>query len=163
MQAKEMKGQRNFFSNLIKKIKSKHNYDDFQPQKVIDKINGKKDLYIVPIDEEFNPEIKIKQDVVAILDKSRDEILSKLIKYWDSTKDKAELYKWKIDFPLNSFIGVKFSDSISESKFQFKSEELVNETATTWFKAKLNVIDTNMQVKISAMTAENELVLEAAI
>ena len=158
-----MKNQTILFSNILNKLKSKHNYDNFQPQKVIEKINGKKDLYIVPVDEEFDPELKIKKDVVGILDKNRDEILTKLIKYWDETKDKAELFKWKIDFPLNSLIGVKFSDSISESKFQFKSEELVNETATTWFKAKLNIIDTNMQVKVSAMTSENELVLEAAI
>ena len=58
---------------------------------------------------------------------------------------------------------MKFSDSISESKFQFKSEDLVNDTATTWFKAKLNIIDTNMQVKVSSMPSENELVLEAAV
>ncbi len=139
-----MKYQTKLFSNILKKIKSQFDYDNFQPQKVIDKINGKKDLYIVPVDEEFDPELKIKKDVVGILEKNRDEILSKLIKYWDDTKDKAELFKWKIDFPLNSLIGVKFSDSISESKFQFKSEELVNDTATTWFKAKLNIIDTNM-------------------
>ncbi|WP_295364389.1 hypothetical protein [uncultured Succinivibrio sp.] len=158
-----MKYQTKLFSNILKKIKSQFDYDNFQPQKVIDKINGKKDLYIVPQDEEFDPELKIKKDVVGILDKNRDEILSKIIKYWDDSKDKAELFKWKIDFPLNSFIGVKFSDSISESKFQFKSEELVNDTATTWFKAKLNIIDTNMQVKVSAMPSVNELVLEAAI
>jgi len=158
-----MKYQTKLFSNILKKIKSQFDYDNFQPQKVIDKINGKKDLYIVPQDEEFDPELKIKKDVVGILDKNRDEILSKIIKYWDDSKDKAELFKWKIDFPLNSFIGVKFSDSISESKFQFKSEELVNDTATTWFKAKLNIIDTNMQVKVSAMPSVNELVLEAAV
>ena len=158
-----MKYQTKLFSNILKKIKSQFDYDNFQPQKVIDKINGKKDLYIVPVDEEFDPELKIKKDVVGILDKNRDEILSKIIKYWDDSKDKAELFKWKIDFPLNSFIGVKFSDSISESKFQFKSEELVNDTATTWFKAKLNIIDTNMQVKVSAMPSVNELVLEAAV
>ncbi|SFS62613.1 hypothetical protein SAMN02910357_01285 [Succinivibrio dextrinosolvens] len=158
-----MKYQTKLFSNILKKIKSQFDYDNFQPQKVIDKINGKKDLYIVPVDEEFDPELKIKKDVVGILEKNRDEILSKLIKYWDDTKDKAELFKWKIDFPLNSLIGVKFSDSISESKFQFKSEELVNDTATTWFKAKLNIIDTNMQVKVSAMPSVNELVLEAAV
>ena len=158
-----MKYQTKLFSNILKKIKSQFDYDNFQPQKVIDKINGKKDLYIVPQDEELDPELKIKKDVVGILDKNRDEILSKIIKYWDDSKDKAELFKWKIDFPLNSFIGVKFSDSISESKFQFKSEELVNDTATTWFKAKLNIIDTNMQVKVSAMPSVNELVLEAAI
>jgi hypothetical protein len=158
-----MKYQTKLFSNILKKIKSQFDYDNFQPQKVIDKINGKKDLYIVPQDEEFDPELKIKKDVVGILDKNRDEILSKIIKYWDDSKDKAELFKWKIDFPLNSFIGVKFSDSISESKFQFKSEDLVNDTATTWFKAKLNIIDTNMQVKVSAMPSENELVLEAAV
>ncbi|WP_031491155.1 hypothetical protein [Succinivibrio dextrinosolvens] len=158
-----MKYQTKLFSNILKKIKNQFDYDNFQPQKVIEKINGKKDLYIVPVDEEFDPELKIKKDVVGILDTNRDEILTKLIKYWDDTKDKAELFKWKIDFPLNSLIGVKFSDSISESKFQFKSEELVNDTATTWFKAKLNTIDTNMQVKVSAMPSVNELVLEAAI
>jgi len=158
-----MKYQTKLFSNLLKKNKTQVDYDNFQPQKVIEKINGKKDLFIVPVDEEFDPELKIKKDVVGILDTNRDEILTKLIKYWDDTKDKAELFKWKIDFPLNSLIGVKFSDSISESKFQFKSEELVNDTATTWFKAKLNTIDTNMQVKVSAMPSVNELVLEAAI
>ena len=158
-----MKYQTKLFSNILKKIKNQFDYDNFQPQKVIEKINGKKDLYIVPVDEEFDPELKIKKDVVGILDTNRDEILTKLIKYWDDTKDKAELFKWKIDFPLNSLIGVKFSDSISESKFQFKSEELVNDTATTWFRAKLNTIDTNMQVKVSAMPSVNELVLEAAI
>ena len=158
-----MKYQTKLFSNILKKIKTQFDYDKFQPQKVIEKINGKKDLYIVPVDEEFDPELKIKKDVVGILDTNRDEILTKLIKYWDDTKDKAELFKWKIDFPLNSLIGVKFSDSISESKFQFKSEDLVNDTATTWFKAKLNIIDTNMQVKVSAKPSVNELVLEAAI
>lgn len=158
-----MKYQTKLFSNLLKKIKTQVDYDNFQPQKVIEKINGKKDLFIVPVDEEFDPELKIKKDVVGILDTNRDEILTKLIKYWDDTKDKAELFKWKIDFPLNSLIGVKFSDSISESKFQFKSEELVNDTATTWFKAKLNIIDTNMQVKVSAKPSVNELVLEAAV
>ncbi len=158
-----MKYQTKLFSNILKKIKTQFDYDNFQPQKVIEKINGKKDLFIVPVDEEFDPELKIKKDVVGILDTNRDEILTKLIKYWDDTKDKAELFKWKIDFPLNSLIGVKFSDSISESKFQFKSEELVNDTATTWFKAKLNIIDTNMQVKVSAKPSVNELVLEAAV
>ncbi|WP_295351722.1 hypothetical protein [uncultured Succinivibrio sp.] len=158
-----MKYQTKLFSNILKKIKSQFDYDNFQPQKVIDKINGKKDLYIVPVDEEFDPELKIKKDVVGILDKNKEQILSKLVQYWDDSKDKAELFKWKIDFPLNSLIGVKFSDSISESKFQFKSEDLVNDTATTWFKAKLNIIDTNMQVKVSAMPSENELVLEAAV
>ncbi|MBQ3677940.1 MAG: hypothetical protein II929_00295 [Succinivibrio sp.] len=158
-----MKYQTKLFSNILKKIKTQFDYDNFQPQKVIEKINGKKDLYIVPVDEEFDPELKIKKDVVGILDTNRDEILTKLIKYWDDTKDKAELFKWKIDFPLNSLIGVKFSDSISESKFQFKSEDLVNDTATTWFKAKLNIIDTNMQVKVSAKPSVNELVLEAAV
>jgi hypothetical protein len=158
-----MKYQTKLFSNILKKIKSQFDYDNFQPQKVIDKINGKKDLYIVPVDEEFDPELKIKKDVVGILDKNKEQILSKLVQYWDDSKDKAELFKWKIDFPLNSLIGVKFSDSISESKFQFKSEDLVNDTATTWFKAKLNIIDTNMQVKVSAMPSVNELVLEAAV
>ena len=158
-----MKYQTKLFSNILKKIKSQFDYDNFQPQKVIDKINGKKDLYIVPVDEEFDPELKIKKDVVGILDKNKEQILSKLVQYWDDSKDKAELFKWKIDFPLNSLIGVKFSDSISESKFQFKSEDLVNDTATTWFKAKLNIIDTNMQVKVSAMPSENELVLEASV
>ncbi len=157
-----MKKQSNIFSNILNNLKKHTEYENFQPQKVIDKINGKKDLYIIPEDEVYDPEINIKKDVVGVLNKNRDEIISKLIKYWNESKDKAELFKWKIDFPLNSFIGVTFSDSISESKFQFKSDKLVNDTATIWFKSKLNVIDTNMQVKVSTIPAENELVLEAA-
>ena len=56
-----MKYQTKLFSNILKKIKSQFDYDNFQPHEVIDKINGKKDLYIVPVDEEFDPELKIKK------------------------------------------------------------------------------------------------------